>query len=78
MKDPTVVCCQDVLHKLMFYHNPASDGISLHVISSCVVFIVHCSAEMLAEPSTLLPDFFMKPNKSLVLWAGGGAMQMMT
>lgn len=48
MKGPAVDCCQEALQSLVFYHDPASNGISLHVISSRVGFIVHCSAEMLA------------------------------
>ena len=48
MTGPAVERCQEALQSLVFYHDQVSDEISLHVISSCVVFIVHCSAEMLA------------------------------
>lgn len=70
MRGPAVDYCQEALQSLMFYHDPASHGISLRVISSRVVFIVHCTADMLAYPGAPLPDFFMKPNKSLVLQTG--------
>lgn len=48
MKGHDVEDCQEAQHSLMVQQDPESDGISFHVISSPVVFLVHCYAAKLA------------------------------